>query len=71
MNLTLPHPSLPPSVPVRKPGGTDWMSAIRQEQTQAIEDLLHIAEESKEEGLAQALGKFMKANGDAFKAMTP
>ncbi|HET7865988.1 MAG TPA: hypothetical protein VFL86_16430 [Burkholderiaceae bacterium] len=71
MNLTLPQPFHPLPSPVRKPGGTDWMSAIGHEQKQAIEDSLHIAEESKEEGMAQALGKFMKANGDAFKSMTP
>ena len=65
MNLT------PPPPPVRRPGGTDWMSAINREQKKAVEDSLHIAEESKEEGLAQALGKFMKAIGDACKAMTP
>jgi hypothetical protein len=61
----------PPPPPLRRPGATDWMSAISREQKKAIEDMLHIAEESKEESLAQALGKFMKANGDACKSMTP
>lgn len=61
----------PPPPPVRGAVGTDWMSAIERENKKAIEDLLHIAEESKEEGMAQALGKFMKANGDACKSMTP
>lgn len=71
MNLRLPHPSHPPPLSLRRPGGTDWMSAIGREQKHAIEDALHIAAESKEEGMAQALGKFMKATGDAFKSMTP
>ncbi len=67
MKLTPP----PPQLPIRRPGGTDWMSAIGREQKKAVQDSLHIAEESKEESLAQALGKFMKANGDACKSMTP
>jgi hypothetical protein len=62
---------VPPPPPPRRTGGTDWKSAIEREHKKGIEDVLHIAEESKEEGLAQALGKFMKANGDACKALTP
>jgi hypothetical protein len=47
------------------------MSAIGSEQKHAIEDALHIAAESKEHGLVQALGKFMKAMGESFKSMSP
>lgn len=74
MSLKLPlplPPSHPPPLPVRRTGGTDWMSAIGSEQKHAIEDALHIAAESKEHGLVQALGKFMKAMGESFKSMSP
>lgn len=70
MSLRIPPPPpLPP--PPRRNGGTDWKSAIEREHKKGIENMLHIAEESKEHGLAQALGKFMKANGDACKALAP
>jgi hypothetical protein len=36
----------------QRTGGTDWKSAIEREHKKGIEDVLHIAEESKEEGLA-------------------
>lgn len=61
----------PPPPIIRGAVGTDWMSAIERENEEAIENTLFIAEESKEEGMAQALGKFMKAHGDACKSMTP
>ena len=65
MKLALPPP------PLRGAVGTDWMSAIERENEEAIENSLTIAEESKEHGMAHALGKFMKAAGDACKSMTP
>jgi hypothetical protein len=47
------------------------MSAIHREGKKAVEDSLHIAKETKEHSMAHALGKFMKANGEAFKALSP
>lgn len=61
----------PPPLPVRRAVRTDWMSAIERENKEAVENTLFIAKESKEEGMAQALGKFMKAYGEACKSMTP
>lgn len=52
-------------------GGTDWMGGIAGEAQEGIQNSLAIAGMSKELSMAQALGKFMKANGDACKAMAP
>ncbi len=51
--------------------GTDWMSGMRGEAQEGIKNSLEIAGMSKELSMAQALGKFMKANGDACKSMAP
>jgi hypothetical protein len=52
-------------------GGTDWMGAMKGEAQEGIKNSLEIAGMSKELSMAQALGKFMKANGDACKSMAP
>ncbi|HET7868149.1 MAG TPA: hypothetical protein VFL86_27385 [Burkholderiaceae bacterium] len=51
--------------------GGDWLGGIDSEAQEGIANSLHIAEQSKQLSMAQALGKFMKANGDACKAMAP
>ncbi len=51
--------------------GTDWMGGMRGEAQEGIQNSLEIAGLSKELSMAQALGKFMKANGDACKSMAP
>lgn len=51
--------------------GQDWLGGIDAEAQEGIANSLHIAEMSKQLSMAQALGKFMKANGDACKAMAP
>lgn len=52
-------------------GGTDWMGGMEAEAQEGIQNSLKIAGLSKELSMAQALGKFMKANGDACKSMAP
>ena len=52
-------------------GGTDWMGGMEKEAQEGIQNSLKIAGLSKELSMAQALGKFMKANGDACKSMAP
>jgi hypothetical protein len=51
--------------------GTDWMSGIQGEAQEGIKNSLAIAAMSKELSMSQALGKFMKAAGDACKSMAP
>lgn len=52
-------------------GGNDWMGDMENEAQEGIQNSLKIAGLSKELSMAQALGKFMKANGDACKSMAP
>jgi hypothetical protein len=52
-------------------GGNNWMGSIAGEAQEGIQNSLQIAAMSKELSMAQALGKFMKANGDACKSMAP
>lgn len=52
-------------------GGGDYMSGMRGEAQEGIQNSLEIANLSKELSMAQALGKFMKANGEACKSMAP
>ena len=52
-------------------GGQDWMGKMAGEAQEGIQNSLAIAGMSKELSMAQALGKFMKANGDACKSLAP
>jgi hypothetical protein len=50
---------------------SDVMGSIRSQHEETMAMTLETAQMSKEEGLANAYGKFMKACGDNVKAMAP